>query len=183
VPAGSFGDDGLLSRIVVALRYEDEPNKYEQTATATFTSEQDSYAWTVPLENPDLRSYQYQVNVFYSDGVTRLDQTWVPSEQAVLAVGDPYGYKVQFIPTRLGTPPGKWTLGTLHVEFADPSGISVQQDFSITDFTKPIYWRFRLADTDRHSYTYQLTLYGPDSSQPPVTEAAVTDTREVVVLS
>jgi hypothetical protein len=184
VPAGSFGDDGLLSRIVVALRYEDTAHNYEQTATATFTSEKDSFVWTVPLQDTTLRTYQYQVSVFYSDGVTRLDPTWLSSDQAVLAVGDPYGYKVQFIPARLATPPGKWSLGTLHVEFSDPAGdISVQQDFSITDFTKPIFWRFRLADKDRHSYSYQLTLYGPDSSQPPVVEPTVTDTREVVVLA
>jgi hypothetical protein len=184
VPAGSFGEDGLLARIVVALRYEDAANNYEQSATATFTSEKDSYVWTVPLQNPNVRTYQYQVNVFYSDGVTRLDPTWLSSDQAVLAVGDPYGYKVQFIPARLATPPGKWTLGTLHVEFSDPAGdISVQQDFSITDFTKPIFWRFRLADKDRHSYSYQLTLYGSDSAQPPVVEPTVTDNREVVVLS
>ena len=181
VPAGNFGPEDLLQRIVVALRYTDTANNYEQTATATFVSATDSFSWVVPLKDITLRKYEYQVSVFYSDGVTRLDQTWTPADATVLAVGDPYGYQVQFIPFRLAS---KWTLGTLHVEFADPAAsISVAQDFPITDFTKPIFWRFRLGAVDRHTYTYQLTMYGSDPNAAGVVGPTVTDTREVVVLT
>ena len=183
VPAGTFGGNGQLSRIVTALQYQDTANHYEQSTTVTFTSAQDSQTWSVPLMNTALRTYQYQVNTFYSDGVTRLDPTWQPSSQTILVVGDPFGYQVKFLPIRLGSPPGKWQLATLHVEFSDPAGnIDVVQDFSIQDFAAPILWGFRLASKDRHSYKYQLTLYSPDSSQAPVVQPTMTDDKEVVVL-
>jgi hypothetical protein len=183
IPVGSFGGDGLMHRIVTALRYEDPAHHYEQTATATFAAETDSQIWTVPLLDTNLRTYQYQANVLYSDGVTRIDPSWTTSDQTVLTVGDKYGYRVQFIPLRLGSPPGKWTLATLHVEFSDPQAkIAVSQDFSIDDFTKPVFWRFRMDAQDRHTYTYQLTLFSADASQAPLALPTVTDSRQVVVL-
>lgn len=183
IPAGSFGGDGLLQRIVTALRYEDPEHHYEQTATATFAAETDSQTWTVPLLDTNLRTYQYQTNIFYSDGVTRIDPTWQTTDQTVLAVGDRFGYRVQFIPLRLASPPGKWTLATLHVEFSDPQAhIAAAQDFSIDDFTKPVFWRFRMDAQDRHTYTYQLTLFSADASQPPMVLPVLTDSRQVVVL-
>lgn len=184
VPAGSFGDGGLLARIVTALKYDDPAHKYEQTGTVTFTSDKDIQAWSVPLMDTTLRTFQYQVNVFYSDGVTRSDEQWITSDRTVLAVGDPYGYKVQFIPARLNAPVGTWILATLHVAFSDAAGkIDVEQDFSISDFTQPVFWRFRLASAERHSFTYQLTLYEPDPAKPPVVGPVVTETKSVVVLS
>lgn len=184
VPAGAFGDAGLLSRIVTALRYDDEPNKYEQSTTITMASSDDVKSWDVPLVDTSLRTYQYQVNVFYSDGLTRSDETWLTTDRTVLAVGDPYGWRVQFIPYLLKNPPGAYTFATLHVEFNDAAGnIAVTQDFPITDFSQPVVWRFRLAAPERHSYTYVLTLYGTDPAKPAATIGPVTDTKEVVVLT
>jgi hypothetical protein len=182
VPAGAFGEGGLLSKIVTALRYQDPAHKYEQATTITMSSDNDVSTWSIPLMDATLRSYQYQVNVFYSDGVTR-DSDWMTTDRTVLPVGDPYGWRVQFIPYLLRNPPGKWGLATLHVEFTDTAGsIAIAQDYSITDFTQSVIWRFRLASPDRHSYTYQLALFGVDPATPTVTLPTVTDTREVVVL-
>ncbi len=184
VPAGAFGQGGLLSKIVTALRYQDPANSYEQSTTMTMSSDADVKTWDVPLVDIDHRSYDYQVNVFYSDGLTRSDDKWITTDRTVLPVGDPYGWRVQFVPYLLKNPPGKWSFATLHVSFNDDAEhISVEQDFSITDFTQPIVWRFRLAAPDRHSYTYQLSLFGADAAQAPLQLPVVTDTKEVVVLS
>lgn len=182
VPTGEFGTGGLLSKIVTALRYDDPAHNYHQATTVTMSSENDDALWNVPLMDTSLRTYQYQANVFYSDGVTR-ESDWQTTDRTVLPVGDPYGWRVQFVPYLLRTPLGKWGLATLHVEFSDSAGgIAIAQDFSIADFTQPVTWRFRLASPDRHSYTYQLTLYGIDAAATTVALPTATDTREVVVL-
>jgi len=184
VPAGAFGEGGLLSKIVTALRYQDPAHQYEQSTTVTMTTDADVKSWDVPLVDTSLRTYDYQVNVFYSDGLTRSDDKWLTTDRTVLPVGDPYGWRVQFVPYLLKNPPGRWSFATLHVSFNDTEGqISVEQDFTITDFTQPVIWRFRMAAPDRHSYTYQLSLFGADSTQPALQQAVVTDTKEVVVLS
>ena len=184
VPAGAFGAGGLLSKIVTALRYQDPAHSYAQSTTITMSSDNDVQSWDVPLIDTNLRSYQYQVNVFYTDGLTRSDQNWLTTDRTVLPVGDPYGWRVQFLPYLLKNPPGKWSFATLHVTFSDSAGgISVAQDFSITDFTQPVVWRFRLADPQRHTYSYQLSLYGSDATQPAVQQAVVSDSKEVIVLT
>jgi hypothetical protein len=148
VLTGAFGEGGCCPhRHRVALR--GSAHKYEQATTITMSSDQDVSTWNIPLIDTTLRSYKYQVNVFYSDGVTR-DSDWVTTDRTVLPVGDPYGWRVQFVPYLLRNPPGKWGLATLHVEFTDTAGsIAIAQDYSITDFTQSVTWRFRLASPDR----------------------------------
>jgi len=181
VPAGAFGAGGLLSKIVTALRYQDLANSYRQSTTVTMTSDSDVKTWDVPLVNTSLRTYEYQVSVFYSDGLTRTDDTWLPTDRTVLPVGDPYGWRVQFLPYLLGNSAHSWAFASLHVSFHDAQGnISVEQDYPITDFTAPVIWRFRMAVPERHGYTYQLTLYTSDQKQ--VVMDPVTETKEVVVL-
>ncbi|GEM_PF-2819779 len=181
VPAGSFGTGGLLSKIVTALRYQDPANSYQQSTTVTMAGDGDVKTWDVPLVNPALRTFDYQVSVFYSDGLTRSDDTWLTTDRTVLPVGDPYGWRVQFLPYLLKNAASSWAFASLHVSFTDAAGhISVEQDYPITDFTVPVVWRFRLAVPERHSYTYQLTLYTSDQKQ--VVMDPVTETKEVVVL-
>lgn len=181
VPAGSFGEGGLLSKIVTALRYADPANSYQQSTTVTMTGDGDVKTWDVPLVNPQLRTFDYQVNVFYSDGLTRSDDAWITTDRTVLPVGDPYGWRVQFLPYLLKNATGSWAFASLHVSFTDAEGhIAVEQDYPITDFATPVVWRFRLAVPERHTYTYQLTLYTSDQKQ--VVMDPVTETKEVVVL-
>jgi hypothetical protein len=179
VPAGSFGADGLLSKIVVAVRYEDQPHKYSVAQSFVLTSDKDVVTWSVPLLDHDLRQYSYQVSVFYSDGLTRSEDTWSTTDKTVLPVGDPFGYRVQFLPYLLKG--GPYVFGTLHVSFVDDATkITAEKDFQITDYATPIVWRFRLGSPDRHQYSYQLALFKADGTS--VTVGPQSETRELVVL-
>jgi hypothetical protein len=180
VPAGSFGTGGLLSQVVVAVRYRDDAHDYAVDNVFTMTNEGDSKTWTVPLVDKTLRSYEYRVTVFYSDGVTREDD-WQTTDRTVLPVGDPFGYRVQILPYLLKNPPGLYQFGTIHLGFDDTDArIHAEKDFQITDFTQPLTWRFRLGDPNRHTYSYQLTLFKSDGQQVALPEAQ--DSKEVLVL-
>ena len=181
IPAGSFGADGLISKVVVALRYIDKAhNNYAVDDIITLAADSDSKVWAVPLVDKSLRSYEYRVTVFYSDGVTREDN-WQQTDRTVLAVGDPFGMRVQILPYLLKTA-GTYLFGTIHLSFTDAAaGIKADKDLQITDFTQPLYWRFRLGSLDRHTYRYQLTLFTNDGKEVKLPEKD--ESREVLVLA
>ena len=166
VPAGSFkAAGGLLSRIDVGLRYNDAGNQYTMTGSATLTKPEDNFVWKVPLLDPKVRGYEYQVKVFYSDGVVRED-AWRPSDAVILAVGDPYGVRVEIVPTLLNIPPGRFAMGTLTLRFTDPDlPQAAEKTFHIADFSKTFNWYFRVVDPARHAYTWQLTLFKQEGEQ------------------
>jgi hypothetical protein len=179
VSAGSFGSGGLISQVVVATRYQDPANSYDVNDVFPLTKEGDSKVWTVPLMDKTLRKYDYKVTVFYSDGVTREDQ-WHSTDNAVLAVGDPFGFRVQILPYLLRG--NTWAFGTVSLRFDDSEGdIHAEKTFEIKDFTTPLAWHFRLGAPDRHTYHYQLTLYrAVDGKQ--FTLAPADESKEVLVL-
>jgi hypothetical protein len=173
VPAGSFGAAGLLQRVTVAVRYKDPAHNYIVSDVFQLASETDSKSWRVPLVDKNLRAYEYQVTVIYRDGVTREDK-WRSTDQNVLAVGDPFGWRVSIVPNLLAQPAGLYAFGVLHLSFEDqaPEGpIHAEEDIHLADFKTEQVWRFRTTSPERHTYTYQLTLFKADGSKlviPPI---------------
>lgn len=180
VPAGNFGAGGLLSQVLVALRYTYADGRVEDSIV-TLAKQTDNEKWRVPLVDSNRRHYEYQVKVVYSDGVVRED-SWKRTDTPILALGDPFSVRVEIVPTLLGIPPGRFTFGTLHLKFQDEEDDDVRAEttMTITDFMKPLSWRFRLADPDRRAFEYQLTLYDAEGNEHKV--PAATETKEVLVL-
>ena len=178
IPAGEFGAEGLISKIAVAVRYRDQANNYNQDDIILLDDSKKSLVWKIPVVDPNLRTYEYQATVFYSDGVTRSDD-WRQTDTRVLAVGDPYGFRVQIVPRLLKSPP--YAFGTIHLLFEDTAAeIRSEKTFEIADFAKPLFWRFRLGSPDRHTYKYQLTLFKEDGTEVKSLETEAT--QEVLVL-
>ncbi len=173
VGVGTFGGTGLIQQVGVALRYVDSANNYNQNTSFMLTKEGDVKEWKVPLVNGALRTYQYQVTVFYAGGVTRVDD-WRPSDATILPAGDPFGFKVTVLPYLLkGTP---WAFGTLKVKFDDPqTGIHAEDTLQVVDFAAPLSWRFRLGAVERHTYRYQLSLYQVDNTSYDFPEVPASD--------
>jgi hypothetical protein len=179
IPAGEFGAEGLISRIAVALRYRDEAHNYNTDTVVIIDDAKKSQTWKVPLMDPKLRTYEYQTTVFYSDGVTRADD-WHPTDSEVLAVGDPYGFRVLINSRLLAKSP--YSFGTIHLLFDDAAaGIHAEKTMELSDFTKPLTWRFRLGSPNQHKYKYQLTLYKDDGTQ--VQGAETEADQDVLVLT
>src|SRR5215471_6283447 len=168
IPAGEFGTDGLISRIAVALRYRDQANNYNVDTIVMLDDGKKSQIWKFPLMDPKVRQYEYQTTVFYSDGVTRADE-WRPTDSEVLAVGDPYGFRVQITPRLLMKSP--YSFGTIYLTFNDKdAGIHAEKTMELNDFAKPLFWRFRLGTPSQHTYKYQLTLYKDDGTENKLPE-------------
>ncbi len=178
IPAGEFGSEGLISKIAVALRYRDQRNNYNQDDIIILDDSKKSQVWKIPLVDANLRTFDFQTTVFYSDGVTRSDD-WRQSDTRVLAVGDPYGFRVQIVPRLIKSPP--YAFGTIHLRFEDSAaGIRSEKTLEVADFAKPLFWRFRLGAPDRHTYKYQLTLFKEDGTEVKIPETDAT--QEVLIL-
>jgi hypothetical protein len=173
VAVGTFGGQGLIEQIGVALKYADDANKYYQNTSLMLTREGDVKEWKIPLVDDKLRTYQYQVTVFYTGGVTRTDD-WRTTDSTILPSGDPFGFKVTVLPYLLkGTP---WAFGTLKVSFDDPqTQIHAEDTLQITDYTAPLTWRFRLGAVDRHTYHYLLSLYQTDNTSYASADSTASD--------
>jgi hypothetical protein len=48
------------------------------------------------------------------------------------------------------------------------------------DFSKKLFWRFRLGSPDRHTYKYQVTLFKTDGTEVKLPESEAS--QEVLVL-
>jgi len=179
IPAGSFGPEGLISKVVGALRYSDPAHNFTAQETFVLTSDADTKTWIVPLADKTLRTYEYRVTVFYSDGVTREDE-WITTDKPILPIGDPFGFRVQISPNLLKIA-NKYAFATIHLSFDDEAAnISAEKDLQIDDFGVNQFWRFRLGSPDRHTYTYQLTLFTTDGQEVKLPEQE--GSSEVLVL-
>jgi hypothetical protein len=108
--------------------------------------------------------------------------TVVTNGASIQAVGDPFGYRVQISPYLLKQPPGQWAFAVIHLKYDDAAeNIHAEKDLEINDFAKPLFWRFRTAAPDRHTYKYQVSLFKPDGSEVKLPEKE--ETREVLVLT
>jgi hypothetical protein len=178
VGAGDFGAEGMLSRIVVALRYRDAANNYNVDDVFTLNGTLTSTIWKIPLRNTGLRSYEYQTTVFYTDGVTRAEP-WKQTSDVILVIGDPFGFRVTIRPTLLKN--RGFSFGTINLKFVDPqAGIRSEKTLEIENFTTGLMWRFRLGDLERHTFTYQLTLFRDDGTEVKLPETQ--HSQEVLVL-
>jgi hypothetical protein len=126
-----------------------------------------------------LRQYSYKVTVFYSDGVTREDQ-WRTTDNTVLPVGDPFGFRLQILPYLLRG--NTWAFGTVALGFDDAAAnIHAETMLEIKDFAKPLTWHFRLGSPEQHTYHYQLALYrAVDGKEFKL--AQTNESKEVLVL-
>ncbi len=182
VPAGGLGPQGLMSKVVVVMRYKDAANDYTVDDILTLTKDDDVKLWTVPLRNKKLRQFEWQQTVIYNDNVIR-EEEWRASDKNTVVVGDAFGMKVQISPYLLRFPPSVWSFGVLSLVFDDPQAqprIHAEKAIEISDFSKPVFWRFRLGAPDRHTYRYQLTLYKSDGTE--VKLDAREESKEVLVL-
>lgn len=182
VPAGGLGPQGILSKVVVVARYRDAANDYFVDDIFTLTKDDDVKVWTVPLRDKSLRRYEWQQTVFYNDGVVR-EEDWRSSEKNTIVAGDAFGMKVQVSPYLLKNPPGMWSFGVLSLSFDDAVAqprVHAEKTLEITDFTKALFWRFRLGAPDRHTFRYQLTLYKGDGTELKLD--AREESKEVLVL-
>ncbi|MEM7152821.1 MAG: hypothetical protein AAF799_08260 [Myxococcota bacterium] len=180
VPAGNFGKDGLLSQVLVAMKYTYEDDRVVDEIV-TLSRESDNARWAVPLVDSQRREYEYQVKAVYSDGVVRED-AWRKTDTNILTVGDPFSVRVEVIPTLLNIPPGRFTFGTLHLQFQDEEEPEVRAEttMTISEFHKPLAWRFRLVHPDRRSFQYTLTLYDSEGKEHKLPTA--TENKDVLVL-
>jgi hypothetical protein len=85
VPVGPELPAVGVSLIEVALQYVDAANQILNNPTAVIRAHADKFRWVVPLKNPALTSYEYQVTVHRTSGATQVGN-WTTSTDRILAI-------------------------------------------------------------------------------------------------
>jgi hypothetical protein len=85
VPVGPELPAAGVSLIEVALQYVDAANQVLNNPTALIRAHADKFHWVVPLKNPALTSYEYQVTVHRTSGATQVGN-WTTSTDRILAI-------------------------------------------------------------------------------------------------
>jgi hypothetical protein len=85
VPVGPELPAAGVSLIEVALQYVDAANQILNNPTAVIRAHADKFHWVVPLKNPALTSYEYQVTVHRASGATEVGK-WTTSTDRILPI-------------------------------------------------------------------------------------------------
>ena len=183
--SGNFKDGpDQLSQIGVSLVYKDPANHYTEEQQLVFTDDKVMQGWSVDLQNPDLRDYEYKYTMVYRDGMVKQvpeDGSWLKGEPGFITVGERYLLRVEIFPSLL-TFPDAAKIVQLDFSYSDPANRVEERDsyiFSAQDNAKKT-WRVRGMPGGSKQYTYQIRYFsttGALTTMPPVTQEA-----EVIVL-
>lgn len=173
-----FGSD--VSRLVVELKADADPS---HVATRILTREQPFATWSVPLSDPRNRGYQYRVTVHTVRSEVRPGR-WLPGppDGGKLVVGEGIARLREVQLMFLGRSFAELRLLGIKVRFQfedQEAGLTAEHEQWVQDTKTPIRWSYPVADTQRQSYRYQLTLVGITGAQRMLD--AVT-TQELLVL-
>ncbi|MEM7481951.1 MAG: hypothetical protein AAF481_12320 [Acidobacteriota bacterium] len=156
--AARFGT--AVRRLVVELRPKDRP---EEVTPFLLTAEEASATWAFQPGENEGREYEYRVTVHTVRSELR-EGPWLPGPPGKLVVGEG-GQARQIEMMFVGPSPADLGLLALKVRFAydDPeSGLSAEDEVLVEDTRQPLQWSYPVADPNRQTYSFQLTLIHSD---------------------
>lgn len=81
---GASFSDANLTKVTVALSYDDNANNLHDQQTFTLTSTTDTFGWKYLQLDPTLGSYQYQISYYTTDGFNRTNPQLTASTQTIV---------------------------------------------------------------------------------------------------
>ncbi len=156
-----FGTE--VARLVVELRPTAHP---ERVTTKILTRDAPAATWSLPLANRADRAWEYRVTVQTPRGEVRQGQ-WLPGDGGTLIVGEGIARLRQVTLMFVGRTIADLGLLGIKVRLAyddAAADLHAEDEFMVTDTTKPLAWSYPIADPTRQAYTYQLSLVHSDGT-------------------
>lgn len=177
-----FGTE--VVRLIVELRPESEPGR---VATRVLTREQPLATWSMQLADPRQRGFAYRVTIHTVRNEVR-EGRWLPGpkEGGKLVVGEGIARLREVQLLFLGRPLAELHLLGIKVslQFEDlEAGLRAEEEILVQDTRSPIRWAYPVADPERQTYRYQLTLIGADGSLRRLDPVATQELLIVVPLT
>jgi len=158
-------DSQTVEKVIVDARYRDPDNDFAADFHAEFTSNGETSVWNLPLRNPDLRRFTYDVIVINRNG-TRTEMlgrvqelgTTVAVPSAAVDV-----LEVTIVPSLVDW--SKYQLVLLYLEYNDPdNGVRETKNltFRASDADVDHSWKVLLQDPSKTEYRYRLRYLGVD---------------------
>ncbi|HSR51435.1 MAG TPA: hypothetical protein VLV83_11445 [Acidobacteriota bacterium] len=157
IPAGDWDD---VVQTAVSLRYVDEDNDYHVDEVYILKDEGEFKAWSVVLQNRDLRTFEYKVLATFKDGTFQESEDWIEADgdQALpVIVQRKPRLKVGLLPNLVDFEVTPIVECTLRYD-DDGADIHEVETFTFTDTTIQD-WNIVIDDEDENQYDFDLTYH------------------------
>ena len=159
IPSGEWSD---VVQSVVSLRYEDAANEYHVDEAFSIKEINEFKTWSVVLRNPSHRKFEYQITTAFKNGdLAKSDWIQADGDQAlpVHVQATPH-LRVKILANLLDleiTPVVECTL-----RYHDVAGdVHKVETFTFSE-NVTAEWDVAIADTERRTYSYELTYHTAD---------------------
>lgn len=163
VPQGTFPP---LASIILTARYSTPASGYKVEDVHVFKDPADIWKWTVRLEDPSARTFEYKVDTTYADGSAHQGE-WQPAAEGTVLVGEIASQMLQVEVVGGALDMAKWKLVIVRLTYKDPvTGQAQDETFQITpaNFTDPMVWKIALRDPQARTYSYEIQAFGADGA-------------------
>ncbi|HSR51436.1 MAG TPA: hypothetical protein VLV83_11450 [Acidobacteriota bacterium] len=155
------GDRSKILNLIVDLRYEDPENEVQESGSILIDQDNVNqiHLWTVALENPNLRRYEYAQTLIDNEGNV-MRTGWVQDDRRTLTVGVVYAFQMEVQPELVGPPlsDNRVEMIRLKLHYEDEENeVEQSEEMVFTSPGKGQVWRVNLQDASAREYTYELT--------------------------
>lgn len=151
-----------ISKIGVRFRYDDAVNNYHKDGQVIFTDETQQMSWEIPLQNPDIRNYEYRYDIIYTDGlvehVPEDEDEWLPGTPGFLTVGPNYTVQVDIYPNLLMPYPEHAKMVQVNMIYDDDTNNIHESDSFIFSAQNNVSVRWRISGEPGGTTTYQYEV-------------------------
>jgi hypothetical protein len=170
-----------VARLVVELRPRADPSAVD---TRVLTADAPVASWSWAAAPGADRGYDYRVTVHTTRNEVR-EGRWLPGTPGRLVVGEGIAALREVSLYLVGKTPAELGLLAVKVRFAftdTEAGLSAEEEFLITDVSRPVHWSYPVADPARAAYTFQLSVVGADGQLRPGPVSTTSDLIAIATL-
>jgi hypothetical protein len=174
---------GSIDNIFLKMKYSDPVNKIDQETDFTFTVQNRSKDWPVPIINNGKGKITYSGVISYKDHTTE-EIPPTDTTRDLIEFGPPNQVIISVVPDTTLIDFTQVKLVKLDLEYKDDANkIDMKHEFLLKDGgAMPVPWTFYARDPAKTSYTYATTFYMAGTPPKVVQVPAATSSDTTLVL-
>lgn len=175
---------GSIDNIFLKMKYSDTANKIEQETDYTFSGQNRSKDWQIPVISGGNGSVTYSGVISYKDHTTE-EIPPTDTSRDLIEFGPPNQVIISVLPDTTLIDFSQVRMIKLDLEYKDDANkIDVKHEYLLKDGMSPQPWTFYARDPAKTSYSYAMTFYmaGTPPKVIPVPAAASSDTDLVLMM-
>ncbi|MDO8364287.1 MAG: hypothetical protein Q7V88_15455 [Actinomycetota bacterium] len=152
IPQGVFPP---IASIALSVRYSDAAHSYHVEDQHIFLTAGEVWNWSVPLQDPAQRAFEFKVDITYADG-SASQGAWAPGTEGTMLVGEVADkvLQVEVVPSLIDAT--KWKLVIVRLR---KDGKEKNFQFTAENTGATQLWKVPLDKGSDRSYTYEINAF------------------------